>query len=599
VQTEARPAEITVPQITVLDAGGQYCHLIARKVRDLGVYAEVRASETPAEALAGRKGLIISGGPSSVYDPGSPTVDPLIFHNHHAVLGICYGQQLMAHLLGGVVQKGVKGEYGLATLELNGEPETPLFAGLPGRQQVWMSHRDLVTGLPPGFSSLGTTSTCALAAIAAPDLGLYAVQFHPEVVHTTQGKRILENFLFDVCGCVKDWDPRNRVRLIEEDIQRTVGERNVFFFVSGGVDSTVAYTLCLRALGEERVRGIYVDTGLMREGETEFVRSMFDALGAGTVSIERVEQQFLGALAAARDPEEKRQIIGEEFVRVQERIIESRHLLDGHWILGQGTIYPDTIESGGTEKASLIKTHHNRVAGIQQLLAAKRIVEPLSAYYKDEVREIGRELGIAEEVLERHPFPGPGLAIRCLCAENDEPVSKTPDGYLLPVRSVGVQGDERSYAPVLALDRFPRSDGALQNEATELINRVRGVNRVVARVAGRIALCDMRVSSSLLSPERLARLRHADAIVRRLSYQSGFDQKVWQFPVVLIPVGSAAKPDSVVLRPIDSVDGMTAQSVAMDEPLLRAIAGELLEVEGVCGVFYDLTHKPPATIEWE
>jgi GMP synthase (glutamine-hydrolysing) len=599
VQTEARPAEIRVPQITVLDAGGQYCHLIARKVRDLGVYAEVRASETPASELAGRKGLIISGGPSSVYAPGSPTVDPQIFHDHHAVLGICYGQQLMAHLLGGVVQKGVKGEYGLATLELNGGSETLLFAGLPHRQQVWMSHFDLVTGLPPGFSNLAATSTCALAAMAAPERKLYAVQFHPEVVHTTQGKRILENFLFDVCGCVKDWDPRNRVPLIEEDIRRTVGDRNVFFFVSGGVDSTVAFTLCLRALGEKRVRGIYVDTGLMREGETEFVRSMFDALGAGTVSIERVEEQFLGALAAVRDPEEKRQIIGEEFVRVQERIIESRHLLDGHWILGQGTIYPDTIESGGTEKAALIKTHHNRVAGIQQLLAAKRIVEPLSAYYKDEVREIGRELGIAEDVLERHPFPGPGLAIRCLCAEHDEPVSQTPDGYLLPVRSVGVQGDERSYAPVLALDRFPTSDGVLQNEATELINRVRGINRVVARVAGRITLSGMRVSSSLLSPQRLARLRRADGIVRRLSYQSGFDQKVWQFPVVLIPAGSAAQPDSVVLRPIHSVDGMTAQSVAMDEPLLRAIAGELLEVEGVCGVFYDLTHKPPATIEWE
>ncbi len=257
-----------------------------------------------------------------MYAQGSPTVDPQIFRDQHPVLGICYGQQLMAHLLGGIVQKGVKGEYGLATFERNGGPETPLFAGLPDRQQVWMSHFDLVTGLPPGFSNLGTTSTCGLAAIAAPDRGLYAVQFHPEVVHTTQGKQILANFLFDVCGCVKDWDPRNRVPLIEEDIRRTVGDRNVFFFVSGGVDSTVAFTLCLRALGEQRVRGIYVDTGLMREGETEFVRRMFDALGAGTVSIERVEQQFLGALSGARDPEEKRRIIGEEFVRVQERIIE-------------------------------------------------------------------------------------------------------------------------------------------------------------------------------------------------------------------------------------------------------------------------------------
>jgi GMP synthase (glutamine-hydrolysing) len=583
----------------VLDAGGQYCHLIARRVRDLGVYAEVRPSETPAYELAGRKGLIISGGPSSVYDPASPTVDPEIFQGPQAVLGICYGQQLMAHLLGGVVTKGERSEFGLATLELNGGPETPLFAGLPDRQQVWMSHRDLVAELPAGFSTVGATSTCAVAAIAAPARRLYSVQFHPEVVHTTQGSRILANFLFDVCGCAKDWDPRNRVPLIEDEIRRTADGRNIFFFVSGGVDSTVAFTLCLRALGPERVRGIYVDTGLMREGETAFVRQLFDSLGSGTVSIERAEQQFLEPLAGVRDPEEKRRIIGEEFVRVQERIIESRHLLDGHWILGQGTIYPDTIESGGTEKASLIKTHHNRVAGIQQLLAAKRIVEPLSAFYKDEVREIGRELGISADVLERHPFPGPGLAIRCLCAERDEPVLRTPEGFLLPVRSVGVQGDERSYAAVLAFDRFPSADGALQSDATGLVNRARGINRVVALVASRIPLAEMRAWSSTLSLDRLARLRRADEIVRRLSHQSGFDQTVWQFPVVLIPVGSDAQPDSVVLRPIHSVDGMTAQSVAMDEPLLRAMAGELLEVEGVCAVFYDLTHKPPATIEWE
>ena len=583
----------------MLDAGGQYCHLIARRVRDLGVYAEVRPSETSARELTGRKGLIISGGPSSVYDPGSPTVDPGIFANQHAVLGICYGHQLMAHLLGGVVSKGDKSEFGLATLELNGGPETPLFSGLPRRQQVWMSHRDLVAGLPPGFSPSGATSTCAVAAMAAPARGLYAVQFHPEVVHTTEGQRILANFLFDVCGCVKDWDPRNRVPLVEEDIRQTVGDRNVFFFVSGGVDSTVAFTLCLRALGTDRVHGIYADTGLMREGETEFVGRMFESLGAGTVSIEHVEEQFLAPLAKVRDPEQKRQIIGEEFVRVQERVIASRHLLDGHWILGQGTIYPDTIESGGTEKASLIKTHHNRVAGIQQLLAAKRIVEPLSAFYKDEVREIGRELGISDDVLERHPFPGPGLAIRCLCAERDEPVERTPEGFVLPVRSVGVQGDSRSYAPVLAVDRFPVSDGALQQEATELVNRAHGINRVVTRVASHIPLGEMHVSASTLSAERLARLRRADAIVRRLSHQSGFDRKVWQFPVVLIPVGSGGQPDSVVLRPIDSADGMTAQSVPMEEPLLRLMAEELLQVEGVCGVFYDLTHKPPATIEWE
>lgn len=376
----------TVPQIIVLDAGGQYCHLIARKVRDLGVYSEVRASETPAVELAGAKGLIISGGPNSVYDPASPTVDPAIFDSGARVLGICYGQQLMAHLLGGTVQLGVKGEYGLATLDLDGG-SSALFTGVTGSQQIWMSHRDLVSAAPPGFSVLGSTATCAIAAIESPARGLYAVQFHPEVAHTTRGRQILSNFLFDICGCARDWDPRDRVPQIEEGIRQCVGDRNVFFFVSGGVDSTVACALCQRALGDGRVRGVYVDTGLMREGETDYVSAM------PGLAVEPAQEQFLGALAGVRDPERKRHIIGEEFVRVQERIIDARHLMDGHWILGQGTIYPDTIESGGTEKAAVIKTHHNRVPGIQRLIDAGRIVEPLRLYYKDEVREIGRELG--------------------------------------------------------------------------------------------------------------------------------------------------------------------------------------------------------------
>ena len=570
----------------VLDAGGQYCHLIARKVRDLGVYAEVRPSETPAAAIAFAKGIIISGGPSSVYDPGSPTVDAGIFAQGQAVMGICYGQQLMAHLLGGQVRKGEKGEYGLATLELD-ETTDPLFAGLGGRQQIWMSHRDVVGVLPEGFSAPGRTETCAMAAIAAPQRKLYGLQFHPEVVHTARGKEYLANFLFRVCGCRKDWNPRHRVPMLEREIRECVGDRNVFFFVSGGVDSSVAFTLATRALGHDRVRGVYVDTGLMREGETEFVQRM-----AG-IAVEHAEERFLGALAGVTDPERKRHIIGEEFVRVQERVIQSRSLMDEHWILGQGTIYPDTIESGGTDKASVIKTHHNRVAGIQALIQSGRIVEPLKSFYKDEVREIGRELGLAAELLDRHPFPGPGLAIRCLCSELDAPVRATPDGVVIPVHSVGVQGDSRSYAPVLAIDTLDHA------RATALINRVSGVNRVIASVETRVPMAEMRVRACWLSPERIARLRRADAIVRRLSHESDYDRRVWQFPVILIPLGTEEAPDSIVLRPVDSVDGMTAQSVAMEEDLLRKMCAEVMAVDGIAGVFYDLTHKPPGTIEWE
>jgi GMP synthase (glutamine-hydrolysing) len=574
------------PQIFVLDAGGQYCHLIARKVRDLGVYAEVRPSETPAAELGAARGIIISGGPNSVYDPGSPTVDPALFDAGPAVLGICYGQQLMAHLLGGEVRRGEKGEYGLATLEVS-EASDPLFAGMEGPQQVWMSHRDQVRALPAGFRVAARTATCEVAAFAAPGRRLYALQFHPEVVHTTRGREYLEHFVFGVCGCQADWDPRHRVPQIESEIRERAGDRRVFFFVSGGVDSTVAFALVARALGAERTRGVYVDTGLMREGETEWVRRM------PGVRVEEAEGEFLDALAGVTDPEQKRHIIGECFVRVQERIAKERHLADERWILGQGTIYPDTIESGGTAKAAVIKTHHNRVAGIQKLIDEGRIVEPLKSFYKDEVREIGRELGLAAGLLERHPFPGPGLAIRCLCSDFDAPVRPTEDGLLLPVNSVGVQGDSRSYAPVLAIDALDH------DRATAIINRVPGINRVVAAAGLRAPLERMQVRACGLTAERLARLRRADAIVRRLSRESGFDRRVWQFPVILIPLGLPEAPDSVVLRPVDSVDGMTAQSVAIDAGLLARMTAELLALEGVAGVFCDLTHKPPGTIEWE
>ena len=567
-------------------------------MRELGVSTEVFPSETNPEKLRSARGLIISGGPHSVYDDASPHVDPLALQAGTPVLGICYGQQLLAQAMGGSVRKGDKGEFGLAILDLI-EHDSRLFAGVRDHQQIWMSHRDVVEAPPAGFRLLASTSTCHTAAIEDPERRMYGVQFHPEVVHTAQGSRILENFVLDICGCAKDWNPGQRVKLVEEQIQRTVGDRNVFFFVSGGVDSTVAFTLCLRALGADRVRGVYVDTGLMRYGETEFVEITFANLGTGSVEIAHCEDQFLTALEHVREPELKRHIIGEQFVRVQERIIEDLGLLDDRWILGQGTIYPDTIESGGTAKAATIKTHHNRVPGIQKLIEAGRVVEPLADFYKDEVRAIGRELQLPRELLERHPFPGPGLAIRCLCAEADEPVTRVPEGWLMPVRSVGVQGDSRSYAPILAIDAFPSADSRLQDEATELVNRTANVNRVVARVTSREPLEKQHVYASSVTRGRIALLRETDRIVRDLTASSGFDADVWQFPVILIPVGAGESRDAVVLRPIQSVDGMTADSVSMPDELLSAMTARLMAIEEISGVYYDLTHKPPGTIEWE
>jgi GMP synthase (glutamine-hydrolysing) len=578
------------PQITVLDAGGQYCHLIARRVRELGVYAEVQPSDTPSSELTGRKGIIISGGPSSVYEAGAPTVDPAIFTLGSAILGICYGQQLMAHLLEGKVRKGDKGEYGHAVAAITSS--APLFQGLDAREPVWMSHRDAVETPPSGFDVIASTETCRVAAIGEVARRMYGVQFHPEVAHTPHGQRILENFVLRICGCTVDWDPRGRIGLLEQHIRETTGNRNIFFFVSGGVDSSVAYRLCRDALGPGRVHGAYVDTGFMREGETEFVQAALD------VEVVDARAEFLAGLQGVADPEQKRKFIGEQFVAVQERVLQSGHYLDGDWILGQGTIYPDTIESGGTVKADLIKTHHNRVAGIQKLIDEKRIIEPLSSFYKDEVREVGAELGLPDELLHRHPFPGPGLAIRLLCAAETAPVERWEDAWVIPIRSVGVQGDSRTYRPVLALEPDSWSEHLL-HRATEMINRNAHVNRAVAVAGAHADLDAMSVRAAAIEPARINRLRQADAAVRRISHARGFDAKVWQFPVVVIPCGEGLRPDSVVLRPIHSVDGMTAQAVLPDRDLLGEMTQALLAIEGVCAVFFDLTHKPPATIEWE
>jgi GMP synthase (glutamine-hydrolysing) len=588
-------AVAVAPQITVLDTGGQYTHLIARRVRELGVYADVQPSDTPASELLGRKGIIISGGPASVYEASSPQIDPAILSNNQPVLGICYGHQLLAHHLGGVVQKGERGEYGIAHLSVT--CQDALWNGVT-RSQIWMSHSDTVEVLPPGFRIIAATETSDIAAMSNPERKLFGLQFHPEVVHTHAGTRILENFLFDICGAQKDWNISQRVPLVEEQIRQTAGDRNVFFFVSGGVDSTVAYTLCLQSLGPDRVYGIYVDTGLMRKDETEYVQSIFSELGARHFMVDRAEDEFLLALDGLHDPEEKRHAIGERFVKVQERILATEHFLDGHWILGQGTIYPDTIESGGTAKADVIKTHHNRVAGIQALINSGRIVEPLTAFYKDEVREIGREIGVPEKFLARHPFPGPGLAIRCLCARETKEVQEVPEGFLLPVRSVGVQGDARSYRSVLALESKPTL-ADIQKTAPALINSRIDINRVVSLCGSKAPLHDMQVREASVNKKRLDILREADAAVRALSLQSGFEEQVWQFPVVLLPLGTEAAPESVVLRPIDSVDGMTADVVLMNPDKLEKLTKRLLCLPEIAAVFYDLTHKPPGTIEWE
>ena len=379
------------PTIAVVDLGGQYCHLITRRLQDLGVDTVILTPNTLPPSFDAYSGIVLSGGPSSVYDPSAPVVRDDLFQSRKPILGICYGHQLLVHKLGGSVERG-QGEYGHSTLAL-AEADT-LFAGLPAQQRVWMSHADSVTQLPKGAIRLAGTPTCENAAFAMPAAGFYGVQFHPEVVHSEFGDAILRNFVERVCGITQRIAPSPRVPGLVDKIRKQAGNKSVFFLVSGGVDSTVAFVLCARALPKERVLGLYVDTGLMRKGETDELRQNLNSLGLESRFHVRDEsKRFLGALRGVSDPEKKREIIGRAFVDVQSDAMHEYGIDAEHWLLGQGTIYPDTIESGGsTGQAAKIKTHHNRCQEILDLIEQGRVIEPLAEFYKDQVRAIGIEL---------------------------------------------------------------------------------------------------------------------------------------------------------------------------------------------------------------
>jgi len=594
-----------VNQIVVLNAGGQYCHLIARRIRELGVHAVVADINRPAADFQDARGIIISGGPASVTEPTSPAVDPGIYRLGVPILGICYGHQLMARDLDGRVSRGTIKEYGHSSLHAS---ESPLFRGLPRRDlTVWMSHGDTVVEVPPAFEVIGETGDCKIAAMQHPGRRLFGLQFHPEVVHTEFGADIYRNFVFDVCGGTADWDPRARVEQVMDDIRARAAGRKVFFLISGGVDSTVAFYCCYRALGPGRVLGLYVDTGFMREGDAEAVEHLVREAGAEAIHIADRSADFFGRLAGVTNPEHKRTIIGDTFLAVQEDEFARLGLREEEWLLGQGTIYPDTIESGGARHSAKIKTHHNRVERIQLLIEQGKVIEPLVEFYKDEVRVLGEQLGLPHEVVWRHPFPGPGLAVRCLCGESGAaveppglPLPAGVSGWIVPVRTVGVQGDERSYSRLLAVDGFTDAEtaGAF---ARRITNEHRAINRV-AMVASRRAghgVAGLAIHPGSLTRERIALLREADDVVTRIVRKHALYDAIWQFPVAMIPLGSAPGHETIVLRPVNSRDGMTADFAKLPPAVIDEIAAALGQLERVDAVLYDVTNKPPATIELE
>ncbi len=602
-------------KIAVVDFGGQYAHLIATKIRRLGVLAEIRQPEDPVEAFVPYRGIVLSGSPSLSSHGEDSDYTKEIFDLDTPILGFCFGHQEIAKHYGGEIVHGGR-EWGPADLEI--AREHPLFAGLGPVERVLMSHYDSVVALGPGFEELGHTRLGAsgpahrFAAIGSDRLRRYGFQFHPEVDDTVHGSEMLGNFVLGICGCEPTWSVAGFLDEEVERVRRQVGERSVFLLVSGGVDSTVAARLLARALGPERLHLLHVDNGLMRKDESRQVVALLEALGLGS-HLEFVDagDDFLAALAGEIDPERKRRAIGDTFVRVFER--EARRLgIESH-LLAQGTIYPDTIETGGTKRADTIKTHHNRVPVIEEMIAAGRVVEPLADLYKTEVRELGERLGVPREMLERHPFPGPGLGVRLLCSDGEpdeshfaaiEPALATAvagDGIAaraLPIRSVGVKADLRSYEhPVLLAGDADWEE--LLRVAGTLYETVPHVNRCLWwRGEGRPER--FRPLAATVTRERLDLLREADDLVMTGLARHGVYTDVWQCPTVLVPLEIDGRGrELVIVRPVRSSRAMTATPARLPGALVEALRERLLALPGVSGFAYDLTTKPPGTIEWE
>ena len=589
--------------IVVIDFGGQYAHLIASRVRRFGYKSYIFPANTPASVLRGAAGIIFSGGPQSVYEKGSPQADPKILALHIPILGLCYGHQWLAHALKGRVSQAKVKEYGPTEIEVT-NASCPLFKNLPKTFRVWMSHGDEVSALPEGFETVAQSKDCAYAAMMNLERKIFGIQFHIEVTHTEHGMEILRTFV-DLC-LPKPWSMDGYVQEVGEQISREVGDKKVFMLVSGGVDSTVAFTLLNKVLGPTRVQGLLVDTGLMRKDEVKMIQTAFKKLGIKNLEVEDASERFFRALKNVYDPEEKRRIIGNTFLEVQKEVSERMNLkIEDGWMLGQGTIYPDTIETGGTKHADKIKTHHNRVPAIQEMMEQGLVIEPLKELYKDEVRELGEELGLPHELVWRHPFPGPGLGVRILCAKSSEALTPSPSlhscerGAVLPIKSVGVQGDGRTYRHALVLFDAKKEPSKKHYEAaTEIPNADRTLNRVL------LCLSHADEFTPQFTPTYITRevadlLREADAIVDEEMRKANLYKDIWQFPVVLLPVGASAGNHSIVLRPIESTDAMTAAAFPLPGKVLSAITKKLLTLKGIDAVFLDLTNKPPATIEWE
>lgn len=601
---------MTHDSIAVVDFGGQYAHLIATKIRRLHVLAEIRQPEDDIELFKKYKGIILSGSPSLSAFGQDSDYNKKIFDLDIPILGFCFGHQEIAKHYGGKVVHGGR-EWGPVRLRVI--KEHPLFEGTPEVQQVFMSHFDSVIEVGPDFEELAITELGEerhrFAAIASDAIKRFGFQFHPEVDDTVFGEKMLENFVKNICGCKPTWTMEGLLSEMIEKVQVQVGSSSVLLLASGGVDSTVVAKVLGMAIGPERLHLLHVDNGLMRKGESETVINLFGRLGLDkNLHFIEATNEFLSALDGIVDPELKRKAVGDTFIEVFER--EANRLGLGDCLLAQGTIYPDRIETGGSKRADLIKTHHNRVPIIERMIAEGRVVEPIADLYKAEVRELGERLGIPREFLWRHPFPGPGLAIRVVCSTgdiNDIDDEKTArdiakryglKATVLPIKSVGVKADLRVYEhPVLVHGECEWE--RLLEAAGNIFKSASGVNRCLLNLGSSFPK-KIKPVRATVTKERLDLLREADFIVMEGLKKHGIYDLVWQCPTVLLPLIIDEKGNEVVvIRPVLSERAMTATPARLPEQFLEEIRYKILRLEGVCGLFLDVSTKPPATIEWE
>jgi len=592
-------------KIAIIDFGGQYTHLIARRIRDLSVYSEIIHPES-FEVNKDIVGIIFSGGPQSVNAEDAFRINLDINKNKIPILGICYGHQLLAKMVGGEIESGENKEYGFTSITCN-NANSILLKNIESKQKVWMSHGDHVCRLPKNFKITASSDSIKIAAYESEKY--FGFQFHPEVTHTKNGMIMLENFVVR-CTNERNWNVKSFKQQLINEIREKAKNRKLVLLLSGGVDSLVTLELCIQVVGSENVYSIHIDTGFMRLNESKEIMEHFDELGFKNIKVIEAEEQYLKELNCVVDPEQKRMIIGKLFVDIANNELAELSK-EEEFLLVQGTIYPDTIESGSTDKAALIKTHHNRVDEIEKLIDEGKIIEPIKELYKDEVRKLGEELGLPYKLVHRHPFPGPGLAIRVICSDKakieddykqeekfmNEILSEFDmEGKILPIKSVGVQGDFRTYhhpAVVWFKEDASKSWEIINECSSKVINKLKTVNKLVFSLN---LVENLRLEKLFLGKQNLDELRKVDAILRK---RTDDIKDIWQMPVVQLPLRNADNKLCYVMRPVCSLDAMSASVYEMDFSYLKDIIFEVQGKVNIGYIFYDVTTKPPGTIEWE